>query len=115
MNVQIDLGAYSDSFKDAYGFRPHVYPETYEQYVTEMELLDKEVCLQIVAEKEMEQQSYNQWCESVQNIMSLSGISQQDAIRWLMDAEGLDYNSGYDQGYYRYLNGLGMHRAECFK
>lgn len=106
----MDMSLYSDLYKDVHGFRPRSFPQNADECEAEMQYLEAQLVEQMKAEKYLEQEDYNSWYRSVLNIMSLAGISQKDAIRWLMQADGLNYDSDYDRDSYMYNNGLNYSR-----
>ena len=84
---------YSDSYKDAYGFRPRGesgHPQTVEEYNTELDRLGEIIHEQIKEDKRRESIAYGEWKVSIRNIMDICSCSKADAIKHDIVANGDD-------------------------
>jgi hypothetical protein len=97
---------YSDYYKDAYGFRPRndVSLWTAEDYKKQFEQLSR-VCRENEEERNKAEQAAVVSFEAlVAKLISENGVKNRaDAIRILMNAEGIDVN---DKEYFCYCMGL---------
>ena len=84
---------YSDSYKDAYGFRPRGesgHPQTVEEYNTELDRLGEIIHEQIKEDKRRESIAYGEWKVSIRTIMDICSCSKADAIKHDIVANGDD-------------------------
>ena len=80
---------YSDSYKDAYGFRPRGefgHPKTVEEYKAELDRLGEIIHKQIKEQKAAERVAYGEWKVNIRNIMDICSCSKADAIKIDIDA-----------------------------
>ena len=80
---------YSDSYKDAYGFRPRGefgHPQTVEEYKKEMDRLGEIIHRQIKEQKADERVAYGEWKVNIRKIMGLCSCSKAEAIKIDIDA-----------------------------
>lgn len=95
------VGTYYDLFKDVYGYRPRDFQEmTNKQLEEEIEYLSKENDRQIEENNASQAMSLLKFNELVVNTMAVSGLSTEDTIRYLIEAEDVDGDIGYFE--YRY-------------
>lgn len=108
----------SDFHKDAYGFRPRGH---YQEWWTQEEL-DAEydrlsaLCEENrVREEAQEKQALVEFEELIKETIANGAADRQTAIRWLMQAEGVNVNSSQDVEYFFWLNNLGWEKIDEFK
>ena len=80
---------YSDSYKDAYGFRPRGefgHPQTVEEYKTELDRLGEIIHEQIKEDRRLESIAYGEWKVNIRKIMGLCSCSKAEAIKIDIDA-----------------------------
>lgn len=84
-------GAYSDLYKDVYGFRPRgcVFWDNYEALGAEIEYLYGQLERVIAEEKEREEQCVKAFEQRVLDTIALGAGTRETAIRWI--AEGVGY------------------------
>jgi hypothetical protein len=102
---------FSDLYKDAYGHRPsHRYilewfDMTSNQRQDEWDLLLAVFAQSEAREKEQEQSNIDMFYERIERMMDDGAESKEQAIRWICDAEDIDYNDP-DLGYICFQLGL---------
>ena len=82
---------YSDSYKDANGFRPRGnigHPQTVEEYKKELDYLSGVIHEQVKEEKRRESIAFGEWKVNIRKIMGLCSCSKAEAIR--IDIEAND-------------------------
>jgi hypothetical protein len=87
----------SDMYKDAHGFRPRNYPEMWTKEQLEKEYKYLEGVIKENMEREVIQHAIalDEFEARIDETISLGAENRKDAIRWLMQAEGL--NNGHRQ------------------
>ena len=108
----------SDFFKDANGFRPR---GIYKEWWTEAELEEEYKHLSKLCEENRiidearEDEALVSFNKLVNESISLGAGNRETAIRWLVEGEGLDFNS-YDLEYFFWGHGLSWeHQREWAK
>jgi hypothetical protein len=82
--MEIDLGTFSDLYKDAYGFRPaaSICPTTEADYQMELE-------------KDLQAANLIKWNAHIASIMELVSCDRSKALQIDIDAMGVDGDIGY--------------------
>ena len=104
-----DVELFSDLHKDAYGFRPSIGHEFYEASdERKQEIWDltiEEVNESIKMERLSEAKAILNLIARICEMRSLGAETDADALRWVIDAEGMDGNDLRDGGF-EYILGL---------
>lgn len=101
----------SDLYKDAYGHRPSYaylldwHSMTDKQKQDEWDLLLAVFAQAEAREKEQEEANIEMFYARIERMMEDGAESKEQAIRWICDAEGIDYNEP-DVGYICFQLGL---------
>ncbi len=104
-----DTAMYRDFFRDVYGFRPktnHYVFSSVEEFDSELKRLADEAIEADEREKAREAATYDKWIRGVHALAIHHGISVRDAMRWTLDAEGVQYRYPQDVEYFCYCNGM---------
>lgn len=102
---------FSDLYKDAYGHRPsHRYilewhDMTNSQKQDEWDLLMSVFASNEARKKEQDEVNIEMFYDRIERMMADGAESKEQAIRWICDAEGIDYNDP-DVGYICFQLGL---------
>ena len=108
----------SDFHKDAYGFRPR---DHYQEWWTQEELDAEYDRLSAICEENRVREEYQQaqalvdFEKDIKNTIALGASDRQTAIRWLIEAEGLDLNFSQDVEHFFWLNNLPWEKIDEFK
>lgn len=103
----VDLSVYSDLYKDVYGMRPRTFTfDSLESYKAEMDRLVEELAEVEEEEAARQERAVTEWEAHIAEIMQMHNVPEATAIRWSMQAEGLDPSEMYDIEQYIYNNGL---------
>jgi phage baseplate assembly protein W len=96
--------AYSDMFKDVYGFRPRGqdFGWTLEQYEEEFEYLDRALELRLKEEAEEQNVAVAAFEARVDEVIKLGAGDRETALRWIMDGS----EAGGDWEYFCFLTSL---------
>ena len=109
----IDFGFLSDTYKDAYGFRPSA--DTRAHWATlslaEIAALEAQLCRDVAAsiadERAAEARAVTAFEAEVAALVTNQGVDHATAIRWLVQAEGAERDvAGYGMSYFAWLRGL---------
>lgn len=109
----------SDLYKEANGFRPSVdffarWDEmSQDQKQEEWDYLCQQSNDRAEEEKRLSQQAVEQFEARILESIQMGAATREDAIRWILQAEGLDKE--YDAGYICYCLGLPYSREAEFK
>lgn len=108
----------SDFYKDAYGFRPRGH---YKEWWTQEEI-DAEydrlsaICEENRVEEEHRQKiALTEFEDTIKETIANGAADRQTAIRWLIEAEGLDIRSSQDVEYFFWVNDIGWEKIDEFK
>lgn len=106
-NFTFDYDVFSDLYKDAYGFRPRGHefyaPETTDERRQEIwDFTVRALDAEMSREKAEQAAAAERFEARIAKTLELGAADRETAIRWLMDADGVDG----DVGYFEYLNGL---------
>jgi len=87
----IDLGMFSDCYKDAYGTHPSsaVMPTTFAEYKETMEYLGELISVQIELEKAAHKEALEIVDNIIKHFMNTPNTSWNDAVRYLLESEGI--------------------------
>ena len=102
--------------KEAYGVKGRHYDfknMTDQELKDEFEHLAKVAEAEAEAEKEAEEEAYKKFEEQIKQNLEFGAETREDAIKWILDAEGLENEK--DTGYICYCLGLGYDKEYIFK
>jgi len=102
--------------KDAYGVKGRHYDfdsMTNEELEKELEFLSGVAKERMEEEERAEQAAYERFEEQVADTIKMGAGDRNTAIRWILNAEGLDKE--YDMGYVCYCLGLGYNKQKMFE
>jgi hypothetical protein len=106
--IHIEQTDLSDFYKEAWGIRPRgVYKEwwTKDELEAEYQHLG-DICTQNrICERNAEKQALIEFKQLIQKTIQLGAGDRETAIKWLVQAEGLEFNS-YDLEYFFWGYGL---------
>jgi len=111
--MDIALGMYSDIHKDVFGFRPRgiefaTLQDVHEAIQDLIPLLEE----QETRRREEQADNWDAYKTRIQKMATDLNIDQATAIRWDMEAEGIDIR---DYSFYCYLNDLSYDREADIK
>jgi len=93
MNYRDELfSIFSDTYKDAYGIRPNLKDYTHftnEALREEMKTLSNIIQDDIYEEHKQQEQDALRFEKHITDMLSFGANSREDAIRWILDSEGL--------------------------
>lgn len=105
-----------DTYKEAHGFRPRFVDFASMSY-DELEKFaiqcDKEAKEAYEAEQQAEKEALQKFEAEIFYLQTLGAGSREDAIRWKLQAEGLDRE--WDAGYICYSLGIGYEHQKMFE
>ena len=96
-----------EGHKDAFGVKGRHYDfdsMSLEELKAEADYISRSVKEQMALEAEMEKEAVDRYEEAITKYEAMGAGSREDAIRWLLQAEGLDKE--WDAGYVCYHLGL---------
>ena len=111
MTFTFDDTLVRDLYKDAYGFRPSVaYMLEWESMTNTEKQVEWDLLLSVFASaearlKEQQEAAITNFNKRITHMIEMGAKSKKQAIRWICDAERIDYNDP-DVGYICYQLGL---------
>ena len=110
------IGYIWDTYKAAYGFRPR-FMDFESMTDAELDSLADDVTRaaeEAYAEEcAREEDAWKEFKQRVRDTIKMGASSRNDAIRWILQGEGLDQE--WDTGYVCYCLGLGYNKEHYFK
>lgn len=110
------IGYIWDTYKAAHGFRPR-FMDFDSMSDADLDALADDVTREAEAawaeEQSRQSTAWTEFKKRVRNTIAMGAASRDDAIRWILQGEGLDKE--YDAGYICYCLGLGYDKESVFK
>ena len=99
---------HSDLYKDAYGFRPRLTLKNWNQQtlLQEIDYLETVITQQIASERQAQEASVASFEKKVESSISYGAKDRQTALRWMFEAEELDFSHTFDRELFCFKNNL---------
>lgn len=98
---------YSDMYKDVHGFRPRGYTTMSESELEKaLDSLSAELESVIDEEQADQQRAVAKFEASVESTIASGATDRKTAIKWLLEADGLEADSSFDREHYEFRRGL---------
>lgn len=108
LSTEALMDCWSDAHKDLHGFRPR-YEPTREDLISFWSTFVERMAAQKADEAEEQARCLEMFVGRIRAEAEAFAVDERTAMRWEMQAEGLDHTAAFDVEHYFYNQGIGYH------